>query len=137
MKFIDYVFFNIYRWYNAMKTNGRNVNPTSATAMMFSICVVGWSICLILFYSDFITKINYFRNSNNKYIFALIGLLSYGIVNSYYSSKDRYLTIYNKFSAGVSNRKNTILLSFIFIILPYIVILLFCILKVLVPLPSF
>jgi hypothetical protein len=123
MKLIDQVYFNLYRWYNKMKTDGRNVDPTGLTAMMFGICVTGWCIDFTLLYYKYVVKTTYFGNGYTSYIFILVGLVSYGLINNYYSSKDRYLVIYNKYLSMETNKKNSsILLSFFFIMLPYIIL---------------
>jgi hypothetical protein len=121
MRFLDLIYFNLYRWYNKMKTDGRNVDPTGVTAMMFGICVTGWFIDFTLLYYKFILKTTYAENSYMAYIYVLVGLISYGLINNYYLSKDRYLAVYNKYLSMETNKKNSsILLSFIFIILPYV-----------------
>jgi hypothetical protein len=123
MKFIDLIYFNLYRWYNKMKTDGRNVEPTGLTAMMFGICVMGWFIDFTLLYFKFILKTTYFGNSYTTFIFILVWFISYGLINNYYLSKDRYLVIYNKYLSMETNKRSSpILLSFFFITLPYIIL---------------
>ena len=126
MKFIDYLYFNIYRWYYKMETDGRKVNPQSITSWWFGICVSGWVLFGNISYSHYFHS-NYFQKSSddfNKLVLFFVGLTSYAIVNYIFSLNDRYLTVYNKYvsSADSKSRGKLIFLSFTFMLLPYILI---------------
>ena len=66
---------------------------------------------------------NYF-NGTNKYIVILITLISTIIINEVYGKDCRYLIVYNNYkSKGIIKNKNkAIVLSFIFIFLPYLLL---------------
>lgn len=124
MKFINLVFASIYDWYNRMKSNGRNIDPLGMAALMFGLSIEGWS--LLLFYLFF----KYFRQNESipssivLILFALAIIFSW-LVNEYYTSKERYLQIYNDYislSSKGSKQKN-VLFSFCFLLLPYLILL--------------
>jgi hypothetical protein len=126
MKLIDYVYAHIYSWYYKMARNGRKVNPQSLTAIAFSICINGWFVFSLEIYFHFS---NHPQIKINALIYIILALISGGIVNEIYSRKDRYLAVYNKYAASrqIKNIKNPILFSWIFILLPYVLLLLFLI----------
>ena len=106
-----------------MKTDGRNVDPIAATAMMFGICSMGWSIVFTILYYKFISKSSYSSNGYTSFVYILIWLVGYGLINNYYTSKERYLVIYKKYlSMETDKRRGPILLSFLFVLLPFILL---------------
>ena len=125
MNLFDYVYPHIYSWYYQMKLNGRKVNPQSLTSLAFSICSVGWLIFLIELYDRFFNE--HHTTNVNTIVVIIVALLSGGLVNKIYSKNDRYLKIYNKYSASDknSNKKRSTFLSWIFIWIPYLLFVLF------------
>jgi hypothetical protein len=121
LKFIDYLYFNIYRWYYKMETDGRKVDPQNLTSMWFGICISGWCLFGNIIYSHYFQK-----NSAefNKLILFFIAFTSYAIVNYIFSSNDRYLKVYNKYISSADNKSKgkLIFFSFAFMLLPYILI---------------
>ncbi len=104
-----------------MKTDGRKVDPQGLTSMWFAISVSGWFLLGNLTYSHFYQK-NYTEFS--KLIGIFIALTSYAVVNYVYSSNDRYLKVYNKYISSADNKSKgkLIFLSFVLMLLPYILI---------------
>lgn len=133
MKLINYIYFNIYNWYFEMKTDGRKVNPQSLTSMAFGLCVGGWVILFTVFYLQFITQ-KVLIPDLVKYIIGFVILISAGLINEFYSSGNRYQKIYKEYISGdiVKNKKKGVLLSFLFIFLPYFILVMFGIILVLV-----
>lgn len=126
MKYIDYIYFNIYSWYNDMKKAGRKVNPQSLTSMAFGICIGGWFILITVFYLQY-NNHKVFISDFKKYIFIFVTLISAGLINEFYSSNNRFQKVYNKYINTVKpqNRKKTFLFSLLIIFLPYIILVLF------------
>lgn len=121
MRFINLIYFNIYRWYFEMKISGRNVNPPGLTSMAFGLCIGGWLFLIDWAYSHFIN--NKYPDQSHILLLIFIVLISGGIVNSYYSNNYRYLRIYDKFISSDNLKKSKgIGLSFLFIFLPYILL---------------
>lgn len=122
MKLIDYIYNNIYSWYNKMKTDGRKVDPPGLTSMAFGLCFGGWFFFIDWFYYHFI--LHSFPESIHKLILIFVVFLFAGIINKVYSSNERYLKVYNKYMSSdiVKNKNRAILLSVLFILLPYIIL---------------
>gem|GEM_PF-6760705 len=121
MKFIDFIYFNIYRWYNKMKTDGRKVDPLIMTAIMFGICTEGWLLLIISWY-------NRFKFPNNltdiyKLVSLFVMIISGGIINQFYQSNGRYLKVYDKYITSIveKDKNKSIFLSFLFIFSPYLI----------------
>lgn len=123
LKLIDYMFFNIYRWYYKMKTDGRKVNPPSITSMILGLCIGGWCFLIIFLYFRFMSHKTFIPNLYT-YILIFISLISVGLINEFYSSHERYLRIYNRYLLlGTNiNKRGPIFLSFLLIFLPYLLI---------------
>jgi len=127
MKLIDYVYFNLYRWYNKMKTEGRKVDPENATSMIFGLSIGGWFILIDVIYHHFFLKIP--LNNIDIIISAFIMIISWGLVNTFYSKNERYLIVYTRYMASdiVKNKAKEIFISFLFLLLPYILLPIFVI----------
>ena len=114
----DYIYANIYNWYNRMAQNGRNVDPQHLTSLSFGICVCGWALLSIDIYNKVAGK----NIDISKLFYGFLSLLASGIVSLIYSKNDRYQKVYDKFitSNKIKNRAKAILISFIFIFFPLI-----------------
>ena len=124
MKVIDFVYAHIYGWYNQMKMNGRKVDPQRYTALVFSICSVGWLVLGIELYDRFLVN----RAMDlNMLLVVFVALLSGGVIKQIYSRNDRYLMVYDKYteSGKMKNKGKYIFYSFLFIFIPYVLCLLF------------
>jgi hypothetical protein len=125
MKVIDCVYAHIYGWYNQMKTNGRKVDPQRYTALAFSICSVGWLMLCIELYDRFLVN----RSMDvNMLLVVFVALLSGGVIKQIYSRNERYIVVYNKYTASgkMKNKGKYIFYSWLFIFSPYVLFLLFC-----------
>ena len=122
MRFIDYIYFNIYRWYYNMKMDGRKVDPTGMTAIMFGVCFGGWFVLLDWLYYHFM--LHTYPGSINKLVSIFVVFLFAGLINQIYLSNDKYLKVYNDYisSATEKNRGKSTFFSFIFIILPFLLL---------------
>ena len=122
MKFIDSLYINIYAWYNKMKTSGRNVNPLIMTAFMFGLCLQGWELLFNFLFYRFVKNTSLVPKYY-VYIFSICELIFAGLINEFYTSKDRYLNLYNEYTSLIEkkNRNKRIALAFVFIFLPYII----------------
>jgi hypothetical protein len=107
-----------------MKTNGRKVDPQRYTALAFSICSIGWYILVMELYDRFLS---YHTTHINTIIIIIVALLSGGVINEIYSRNDRYIKVYNKYVSAVTikNKGKFILFSWLFILLPYLLFVLF------------
>jgi hypothetical protein len=107
-----------------MAEGGRKVNPQSLTSMVLGICATGWLIFFVEFYY-FVSGVHIVSNSVVVYVFA--ALLFSGLTNYLYSLDDRYLEVYNrsKYSAPKARRNRAMVFSWVFIFLPYLLLLLF------------
>lgn len=111
---MNYLFFNIYCWYNRMKSNGRNVDPLKMTAFLLGMSFGGWLMVFTYSYFNFIIK-----TGTPKILAVIIGMammIVSGIINEYYVANNRYLTIYNRYSSA----KKRIGLSILVILIPFI-----------------
>ncbi|MBS0258665.1 MAG: hypothetical protein JSR13_13230 [Proteobacteria bacterium] len=125
MKFFNLIYASIYDWYNRMKTNGRNVNPSGMVALMFGLAIEGWGLLsFYLFYKYF--KNNASIPSTAIVVLFVLAIVFASVVNEYYTSKNRHLNVYNDYisvSSKEAKAKN-ILVSFCVLLFPYIILLL-------------
>ena len=124
MNLIDYIYAHIYSWYQKMAEAGRKINPQGLTSVVFGLCANGWFI--------FFTELYFYlfpihRITINTLVYVIVALFFAGIVNLIYSNNDRYLKVYHKYlqSDKVRDRKRAIVFSWIFIFLPYMLLLFF------------
>jgi hypothetical protein len=121
MKFINYIFFNIYRYNYEKKLEGRKIDPATWSSFMLGICVGGWSILLIYLF-DLVSKKN---TSSNIYelICCCSVFISAGLINNYYTNNYRYQDIYNYYTTNnrIKNKRKAWLLSYLFLISPYLI----------------
>jgi hypothetical protein len=124
MKIIDYLYFNIYRWYYQMRVDGRKVNPPSLTASLFGICLSGWFFFFDYLYYHF--KLHKFPENIHKLLTIFIAFLVGGIINKIYFSNDRYLQVYNGYmSSGIARDKKKGLFFHLFLYFPLLYVWLF------------
>jgi len=121
MKFIDFIYFNIYSWYNKMKMDGRKVDPQLMTAIMFGMCAEGWLLLITSCYNHFKFPIN--LSDTYKLLSLLVMVISGGIINQFYQSNNRYLKVYDNYITSIveKDKKKSVFLSFLFIFSPYLI----------------
>ena len=103
MKFFNLIYVSIYDWYNRMKQNGRSINPSGMVALMFGISIEGWGLLLYSFFYKFF-KHNTIIPSSSIVILSMLGIILGGLVNEYYSYKDRSTVIYNNYLSMYSKK---------------------------------
>lgn len=120
MNIIDYLYYNVYCWYNNMKLSGRKVDPLNMTSTVFGLCFTGWTLIGIFLYYHFTQK----RMENDGWVIAvLIGFFGSFIIDSIYNStKERYLKVYNYYSSFSQLSRRPIVFSLLFLMLPYLII---------------
>jgi hypothetical protein len=123
MKIVDYIYFNIYRWYYQMKTKGRRIDPALLTAVTFGLCFGGWFFFVDVIYHLYAK--HSLMNKMDKFILIAVAVLFAGIINEIYSSNDRYAKVHDKYvtSGKIKDKNRAIIFSFLFIYLPYIILL--------------
>lgn len=124
MKFLNLIYAGIYDWYNRMKINGRNVNPSGMVALMFGISIEGWGLLsFYLFYKYF--KDNATIPSSAIVVLFVLAVIFGSLINEYYTSENRYLNIYNDYISVSSKKVKTknILNSFCILLLPYLILI--------------
>jgi hypothetical protein len=126
MNFIDYLYFNIYKWYFKMKISGRDVDPQNMAAIMFGLSIGGWYFAITLIYNRFVKHI-YFLKNTDTIIFIILAIITGGIINLIYSSNNRYLTVYDKFiSSDIGKkRKRGLIISFGIVLMPLLIIMIY------------
>ena len=122
MNVIDYVYYNVYRWYRSMRNSGRNVDPLNMSSTIFGLCFAGWTMVGIWLYYHFS------RHKMQKEVWviaAFVGFLGSFLIDAIYnSSKQRYIKVFNYYSSSNELSKWPIFFSFLFLILPHITIIL-------------
>jgi hypothetical protein len=103
-----------------MANVGRQVDPSSLTDALFGAGVNGW----VLFISWLVLKPS---PKFNTIIYTMIYVTIYGITDMIYSNNYRYLRVYNDIylKSSTSERKRGVVLSMVFIWLPYALVLFF------------
>jgi hypothetical protein len=128
MKFLNYIFFNVYRHNYEKKLEGRIIDPASWTSFMLGVGIGGWSL-FIVFLFDLISKKNV--NPNIYEIICCFSIfISGGLINNYYTNNYKYLDVYKDYVTNnrVKNKRKGWLLSYCLIIFPYIISILLAIL---------
>lgn len=128
MKLLDFVYAHVYSWYLRMYLKGRKVDPQSCTTRAFVLGFVGLTFVGVLSYNLILGK-----NVSMPHGFAgaLGALIAGGLVNEYYSWNDRYLKVYNKYTANgqIQIKGREYLLAWLFLLWPYPTIILLAIFK--------
>jgi hypothetical protein len=124
MKWVHYLFFNIYNWFYKDGMYNRRINPSLQAVSIFAI---GTGLWLVLIY-DLITHIfniiNVYNNTERLTI-GLIAIIIMAFYNFYFISSDRYLRIYDQFkefSKGNKNRTRDLIISFVILLFPFPII---------------
>jgi hypothetical protein len=102
-----------------MVDDGRQVDPSSLTDMLFGAAVNGW----VLLFSWLVLKpVPKF----NTLVYTLIYVTIYGITDMFYSKNNRGLKVYNDIYLKSNNveRKRGVVLSMVFIFVPYMLYIL-------------
>ena len=131
MKYINYLFFNLYVWFSKSKKDLKQANPETRVFLLFGLCIGGWSMDIMVIYFRIIAHMNYIPDYF-AYAVLYVAFITVMVAAKYYTSNNRYLTVVERLT--MSNdflRKNfAIFCSFLFIILPYIVLFVLTIMKI-------
>jgi hypothetical protein len=84
MNFIDYLFYNIYSWYNKEGTFRKSNDPSTRASFLLGLCVGGWCIFIALIFHRNLIKEPFYQYLN--YFFILIALISGGLFHLHYNS---------------------------------------------------
>lgn len=105
-----------------MKTDGRKVDPQGLTSMWLGLCIGGWFLLIDIGYFHFVQKS--FPDNTHNIVLIFITLISMGLMRNLYASDDRYLKVYTKYiSCEVEkNKGKEIFFSFMFVLLPYLLL---------------
>ncbi len=120
MKFIDYLFYNIYSWYNKKGTFRKSNDPSMRASFLLGICLGGWCLFVAYLYYSY-TNGGHF-SVYLQYVIVLITLVSSGFFHLHYSSTI-YWSIDKKYSEENQPYrfiKNPVFFSLSFIFLPFI-----------------
>ncbi len=125
MKFIDYIYYNLYDWYNSENTLHKSKNPGRMASVMLALSVAGWLMVLTYSYFKFIKKMD--MPDFMKYIFVAVGFAFAVIFTNYYDSSYKYFALQKKYVAnGLPYKfKYPILISFLSIVFPFMILLFF------------
>jgi len=117
--FLDYLYSHIFGWYQKMVDDGRQVDPSSLTDMLFGTAMNGW----VLLFSWLVLKpVPKF----NTLVYTMILVTIYGITDMFYSKNNRGLKVYNDIylKSNKAERKRGVVLSMVFIFVPYLLYIL-------------
>lgn len=126
MKYIDYLYFNIYNHFYRVSQYRQSFNPRMQAMYLFSLSIGGW---LLLFESLYlhIVRHAWFSSREESMIFSIaIYMLSAVLFNNIFIVKDRDLKIFGKYEKSFNrnpNRKWHLLFSVIVLFLPYLILL--------------
>ena len=120
MKFIDFLFYNICKWYDKEGTFRKSNDPSVRGAFLIGLCVGGWFIFMAYCFYMIIIKKPF--PEYLKYYVILIVLISSGLFQQHFN-----ISFYNNLSKKYKENhipypliKYPIFFSFLFIFLPYI-----------------
>jgi hypothetical protein len=120
----DYLFFNVYNWYNKMRLSGRKVDPTYLTVAIFAFSHTMWCFAIYLFCDRLF--IHHYLNKIMWPCLTIVWILFYYFLNTALIDNYRYLDIYNKYkdyAASNTKAKRDTLISILFVILPVLIVL--------------
>ena len=117
MNLIDYVYYNVYRWYDEMKRSGRKVDPASLSSTVFGMSFGG--LCLLIFW--FYSYITHKEWPDLGWIFIVaFSFLVSWIIDWIYSSRNRLFKVLEYYRDKNIKRSN-IALVFICLFSPFII----------------
>lgn len=125
-KRIEYLFFNIYNWYYQMSLYRPAIKPGPQTIFLLSLSAGCW-IFLPYFLCDRLILHFALPEKIMVPIMFIICVLLYVWFSSLFIDNYKYLEIYNKYKVNAENtvkRKRDRLISFILVILPFLLLIL-------------
>lgn len=133
MKVIDYVYVNIFRWYYKDGLYNRKADPNTMTAFMFGIWLGGLGMLASFIYSDLTRHVQFYKiKESAMYITIICSILFAILINEFYLKQNRYLNLYHSYISKnkMGNKYKGIVYSFLFILLPYLLLGIYGIIKV-------
>jgi hypothetical protein len=129
MKHIDYLYFNIYNHFYRISRYGQSFNARVQTMYLFSLGTGGW---LLLLQAIFLhVKHTRFASRAESTVFAgSLYMLTAALSNYIFIIKDRDLKIFGKYEELANQnpkRKWHLIISFIILVIPYLVLLTFAV----------
>jgi hypothetical protein len=121
----EYLFFNVYNWYNKMKLSGRKVDPGYLTVAIFAFSGSMWGFAIYLFCDHFFIH-HYLQEKILGPCLAIVWVLFYYLFSSALLDNYKYLDIYNKYkdyTTSNAKAKRDTLISILFVILPFLIVL--------------
>lgn len=126
MKYVDYLYFNIYNYFYRLSLYRRSFNPRMQAMYLFSLGSGGWLLLMEALYLHFL-KHTRFSSPMQSTIFATsIYMLTTVFFNYYFIIRDRDLEIYGKYEKTVKpkkKRKRHFFVSVCILAMPYIALL--------------
>lgn len=121
MKWLDYLYYNIYNWYYKDGNSNGKVDPTFMVSLMFAFSGSWWAAFLTHIISRIVYHYDIGRHYKEYIYFFLIPGIVFGvIINELYLSDLKYMKVYRRFSNEAGNKKAGFVLSFSFIFLPMV-----------------
>lgn len=124
MKFVDYLYFNIYNHFYRVSQYRQSFNPRLQAMYLCSLGLGGWLLLLESVYLRMVKRA-WFSSREGSMIFSMaVYLLSAALFNYIFIEKDRDLKIFGKYEARANrhpNRKWHLLFSVAILLLPYLV----------------
>jgi hypothetical protein len=126
MKQVDYLYFNIYRYFYKVSQVRQTFNPRIQALYLFTLGSGGWLLLLEAIYVRLIRGTR-FASHGESFVFSLtVYLVSLALANYIFISKERDLKIFEAFGASDAPvRKKHQLFSFTVLLAPYLLIVVF------------
>jgi len=124
-KMIDKIFVYAYTGHYERNNNDPRIDPTGIASAILGVCIGCWiiainGICSFLFKYDY---------ASTKLVIAIIAvsLISGGLLNNYFLDDNRALNLYKQYkaSASVKTAAQGMLRVLIFILAPFVVLIIF------------
>ena len=119
----EYLFFNIYNWYNEMRLSGRKVDPTYLTVSLFAFSGTSWGFVIYVF-CDRLFIHNYLEEKIMVPCLTMLWVLFYYLLSTALIDNYKYLNIYNKYkpyAASNTKAKRDTVFSILFVVLPVLI----------------
>jgi hypothetical protein len=132
MKWINYLFFNLYNWYYKDGMYNRRINPCDCAIYLLSLGTGFWLIVFGNLFSNIFYGSNLHYDKSQIMYYAIIPFLVYIFYNNYFYFSDRYLRIYNQFieySKTNGNKKRDLIITFTIVIIPFPIIVIWTIIS--------
>lgn len=127
MKYLDYLYFNIYNHFYQLSQNKPVFNPRLLAMYLFSMGLGGWLLLLEALYLHLVRHAWFSSPAQSTLFTASVYLLAAILFNHIFISQDRDLKIFDKYQKAFNrhpNRKRHLIISVIILLTPYFVLLL-------------